>query len=39
VVTRLVEAFPQDLQGSLPTVAELEAELQAAQTPRRKKKT
>jgi predicted nuclease of restriction endonuclease-like (RecB) superfamily len=29
-VTRLVESLPADLQSSLPTVAELEAELQAA---------
>ncbi len=29
-VTRLVESLPADLRGSLPTVAELEAELQAA---------
>jgi hypothetical protein len=28
-VTRLVEALPADLKSSLPTVAELEAELQA----------
>src|SRR5207248_4078046 len=27
-ITRLVESLPADLQGSLPTVAELEAELQ-----------
>jgi predicted nuclease of restriction endonuclease-like (RecB) superfamily len=34
-VTRLVESLPADLQGSLPTVAELEAELQAApETPK-----
>jgi YhcG PDDEXK nuclease domain len=35
-VTRLVESLPANLQGSLPTVAELEAELQsapAAETP------
>jgi predicted nuclease of restriction endonuclease-like (RecB) superfamily len=41
-VTRLVESLPADLRGSLPTVAQLEAELQAAQeTPkpsRRRKK-
>lgn len=41
-VTRLVESLPADLQTSLPTVAELEAELQAAQSPQprptRKKK-
>jgi predicted nuclease of restriction endonuclease-like (RecB) superfamily len=30
-LTRLVETLPQELQGSLPTVAELEAELRAAQ--------
>ena len=41
-VTRLVESLPADLQDSLPTVAELEAELQAAQEtskPRRKRKS
>src|SRR5439155_3387084 len=32
-VTRLVESLPANLQSSLPTVAELEAELQAAKTP------
>ena len=32
-VTRLVEALPQELQSSLPTVAELEAELQAGAAP------
>jgi hypothetical protein len=42
-VTRLVESLPADLRGSLPTAAELEAELQAAQEPpkprRSRKKT
>src|SRR5262249_5556628 len=40
-VTRLVESLPVNLRGSLPTVAELEAELQAAQEtskPRRRRK-
>jgi hypothetical protein len=32
-VTRLVESLPVGLRGSLPTVAELEAELQAAPSP------
>src|SRR5207302_1628041 len=32
-VTRLVESLPADLQTSLPTVAELEAELKAAKEP------
>jgi predicted nuclease of restriction endonuclease-like (RecB) superfamily len=39
-VTRLVESLPANLRGSLPTVAELEAELQAAQEspkPRRRR--
>ena len=33
-ITRLVESLPAHLQSSLPTVAQLEAELQAAQAPR-----
>jgi predicted nuclease of restriction endonuclease-like (RecB) superfamily len=41
-VTRLVESLPAELQSSLPTVAQLEAELQAAKEPpaprRRRKK-
>ena len=36
-VTRLVDSLPADLQPSLPTVAELEAELQAAEDPEHKK--
>ena len=36
-VTRLVESLPADLQPSLPTVAELEAELKAAENPEQKK--
>jgi hypothetical protein len=36
-VTRLVESPPPDLRPSLPTVAELEAELQAAQAPKPRK--
>jgi predicted nuclease of restriction endonuclease-like (RecB) superfamily len=36
-VTRLVESLPPNLQPSLPTVAELEAELQAAQAPKPRK--
>jgi predicted nuclease of restriction endonuclease-like (RecB) superfamily len=38
-VTRLVESLPADLQTSLPTVAELEAELQAVEEPSKTKKT
>jgi predicted nuclease of restriction endonuclease-like (RecB) superfamily len=37
-VTRLVESLPPDLQPSLPTVAELEAELKAAAEPAGTKK-
>src|SRR5207248_8906889 len=32
-VTRLVESLPADLQSSLPSVAELEAQLKAAPLP------
>jgi hypothetical protein len=32
-VTRLVKSLPADLRGSLPTVAQLEAELRAAEGP------
>lgn len=32
-ITRLVETLPQELQSSLPTIAALEAELQAADAP------
>ena len=36
-VTRLVESLPPDLQASLPTVAELEAELKAVEDAAEKK--
>jgi predicted nuclease of restriction endonuclease-like (RecB) superfamily len=36
-VTQMVESLPEHLQGSLPTVAELEAELQAAKDTGEKK--
>jgi predicted nuclease of restriction endonuclease-like (RecB) superfamily len=33
--TKIVEKLPEDLRGSLPTVEEIEAELEASQPPRR----